>query len=164
MPASGAKPDNLDAKGSNTMATRRKQSTWPLGDYLRAQRGKMAIREAARRAGISESRWRQLEAGVQKMAGGIEVPVHPRAETLAAMCKAISADVRTALELAGHNPDQYQWLLGPSETFDTNDSREWFTSLPRAEREQVLAELQRLHLDTELGKRRKESSREQRGA
>lgn len=136
------------------MATRRKPSTWPLGDYLREQRGRMAIREAARRADISESRWRQVEAGYQKMAGGIEVPVHPRAETVAAMCRAISADVRTGLELAGHNPSQYEWLLEePTELLTDSDRTKWFTSLPREDREQVLAELQRVHIDTELGKR-----------
>lgn len=135
------------------MPTRRnKPSTWPLGEYLREQRGKMSIREAARRADISESRWRQVEAGYQRMAGGIEVPVHPRAETVAAMCRAISADVTRGLELAGHNPDQYAWLLEPQ--LADESSREWFTSLPREDREQVLAELQRLHVDTELqGKR-----------
>lgn len=131
------------------MATRRKQpTTWPLGEYLREQRGKMSIREAARRADISESRWRQVEAGYQRMAGGIEVPVHPRAETVASMCRAISADVTRGLELAGHNPAQYQWLLEPQMADES--SREWFTSLPREDREQVLAELQRLHVDTEL--------------
>lgn len=137
------------------MPTRRNTppTTWPLGEYLREQRGKMSIREAARRADISESRWRQVEAGYQRMAGGIEVPVHPRAETVAAMCQAISADVIRGLELAGHNPDQYQWLLEPRMADES--SREWFTSLPREDREQVLAELQRLHLDTELETRRK---------
>ena len=136
------------------MPTRRNTpNAWPLGAYLREQRGKMSIREAARRADISESRWRQVEAGYQRMAGGIEVPVHPRAETVAAMCRAISADVIRGLELAGHNPDQYAWLLEPQLADDS--SREWFTGLPREEREQVLAELQRLHLDTELESRRK---------
>ena len=141
------------------MATRRQTpkktappgGTWPLGEYLREQRGRMSIREAARRADISESRWRQVEAGVQKMAGGIEVPVHPRAETIVAMCRAISADARRGLELAGHNPDHYSWML-EGEVGADDDTREWFTGLPREEREQVLAELQRLHVDTELGK------------
>jgi hypothetical protein len=128
---------------------KKQTGAWPLGAYLRDQRGKMSIREAARRANISESRWRQVEAGVQKMAGGIEVPVHPRAETVAAMCKAISADVRHGMELAGHNPDQYAWLLEAA-PMPTGEGREWFTSLPREEREQVLAELQRLHVDTEV--------------
>lgn len=114
----------------------------------------MSVREAARRADISESRWRQVEAGVQKMAGGIEVPVHPRAETVAAMCKAITADVRRGLELAGHNPDQWSWLLEPAAgPLGTGEDMDWFTQLPREEREQVLAELQRLHVDTEVGRK-----------
>lgn len=123
---------------------------WPLGAFLQQQRGKMSIREAARRANISESRWRQVEAGHQRMAGGIEVPVHPRAETVAAMCKAISADAREGLRLSGHNPDQYGWLL---ETTPLQEDRDWFTSLPREDREAVLTELQRLHVDTELDRR-----------
>lgn len=138
------------------MATRRKTeaASWPLGEYLREQRGRMSIREAARRADISESRWRQVEAGHQQMAGGIQVPVHPRAETVVAMARAISADPRHSLELAGHNPEQYAWLLEPPVPGVGEESREWFTSLPRAEREAVLAELQKLHLDTELGRKR----------
>lgn len=140
------------------MATTRKakDETWPLGRYLREQRGKMAIREAARRADISESRWRQVEAGYQQLAGGLKAPVHPKAETLAAMCRAISADTRKALELAGHNPDHYQWLLEPAtEQLAEAGQVEWFTSLPREEREQVLAELQRAHVDAEIRQQRR---------
>ena len=138
------------------MATRRnpKAEQWPLGKFLQDQRGKMSIREAARRADISESRWRQVEAGHQRMAGGINVPVHPRPETVAAMCKAISADIRRGLELAGHNPDQYPWLMDTQPLSDET-SREWFTGLPREDREAVLAELQRLHVDTELRRKRR---------
>ena len=138
------------------MATRRspKAEQWPLGKFLQDQRGKMSIREAARRADISESRWRQVEAGHQRMAGGINVPVHPRPETVASMCKAISADIRRGLELAGHNPDQYPWLMDTQPLSDET-SREWFTGLPREDREAVLAELQRLHVDTELRRKRR---------
>jgi hypothetical protein len=93
------------------------------------------------------------------MAGGIEVPVHPRAETVAAMARAISADPRRALELAGHNPDQYGWLLEQATDLQAEHSRDWFTALPREEREQVLAELQRLHLETELAKQQPPGSR-----
>jgi len=128
------------------------KTAWPLGQYLREQRGRMAIREAARRADISESRWRQVEAGFQRMAGGIEVPVHPRPETVAAMCRAISADVRKGLELAGHQPDQYRWLLedAATEQLHDNDRADWFARLPREERESILAELQRVHVDAEV--------------
>jgi hypothetical protein len=139
------------------MATRRPASkagasTWPLGEYLREQRGKMSIREAARRADISESRWRQVELGYQQMAGNIKVPVQPRAETLAAMCRAIAADVRQGLELGGFNPDQYQWLLETqgTERLTETDRMEWFSQLPREEREAVLQELQRAHVDAEV--------------
>lgn len=127
---------------------------WPLGDFLREQRGKMSIREAARRAGISESRWRQVELGYQQMAGNIKVPVHPRPETVAAMCNAVATDVRRGLELAGHNPDQYQWLLEkqPTERLADPDRMQWFSTLPREEREAVLAELQRAHVDAEVSK------------
>ena len=139
------------------MATRRAtkhESSWPLGEYLRDARGRMSIREAARRAGISESRWRQVEAGVQKVAGAIEVPVHPRAETIVAMCKAISADVGRGLELAGHDPQHYAWLVQPETQAMPKDVRHgWFAGLPREEREQVLAELQRLNVDLEIERR-----------
>lgn len=146
--------------GDTTMATRRPKKagsgTWPLGDYLREQRGRMAIREAARRADISESRWRQVEAGVQKMAGGIEVPVHPRPETVIAMCRAISADPRQGLELAGHNPEQYAWMLeGQTEHLAADDRAEWFATLPREDREAVLAELQKVHIETEVARARR---------
>lgn len=138
------------------MGTTRRGKTdeqqWPLGDFLRAERGAMSIRAAAKRAELSESRWRQVEAGVQKMAGGIQVPVHPRAETIAAMCRAIGADVARGLELAGHDPADYGWLLETSASTSSAESLEWFAGLSRAEREDVLAKLQRLHLDTELGR------------
>lgn len=141
---------------ANRKATAKTTTTsWPLGEYLRDARGRMSIREAARRADLSESRWRQVEAGVQRMAGGVEVPVHPRAETVAAMAAAVAGDVRKALELAGHDPAQHEWLLESTPDFGDAQSREWFTSLPREDREAVLAELQRLHVDTELGARDK---------
>lgn len=125
------------------------EDTWPLGAYIKEQRGKMSIREAARRADISESRWRQIEHGYQQLAGNVRVPVHTRPETLAAMCQAISADIRKALELAGYDPRHFVRLI-EDQALPTETSRAWFTSLPREEREQVLAELQRLHVDVEV--------------
>lgn len=125
-------------------------SEWPLGDFIREARGTLSVRESAKRAGISEGRWRQVELGYQQVGNGITVPVQPRPQTLAAMCKAISADVAQALRLAGHNPAQFDWL-----TDATEDDYEWFTSLPREEREAVLAKLQTLHVDAELARKGK---------
>lgn len=138
------------------MGTRQKSSeTWPFGEFLRKHRGNMTVAEAARRADISESRWRQIELGHQKMGGGLTVPAVPRAETAAAMCRAVGADVKEGLELAGYNAQQYAWLLSASAVLESTQALDWFTALPRQEREEVLAELQRLHLDTELQQRSK---------
>lgn len=47
------------------------------------------VREAARRARISESRWRQIALGYQQMAGGIKAPVNAPPATLARMAQAL---------------------------------------------------------------------------
>lgn len=73
-----------------------------LGEMLeqaREARG-LSKREAARRANISEGRWRQIVAGYQR-AGGVEVPANPRAETVINMANAVGVDVRKALDAAG---------------------------------------------------------------
>jgi len=75
----------------------------PHGRLLEAARGGMSKREAARRAGISEGRWRQVVTGVQS-AGGTTIPVNPRRETLIAMAKAVQADVDDVLKAAGMEP------------------------------------------------------------
>lgn len=136
---------------SNDSKTGGPRGEWPLGAFLRDARGQMSIRGAARRAGISEARWRQVEAGAQKVAGGIEVPVHPRAETVAAMCRTVGADVERGLELAGFDPKHYDYLTSEAVDAMPDDLRwTWFEKLPREDREKVLAELQRVHLETEL--------------
>lgn len=129
------------------MATRRNtQRDWPLGAYLKEVRGKMSVREAARRADISESRWRQVELGYQQVTKEVSAPVNPKAETLAAMVRAIGADLTKALELAGLNPDLYPNLVEQAEAEDFN-AVDWFKGLPDDERAQVLAELQDVHVD-----------------
>lgn len=130
---------------------------WPLGAYIREHRGTMSIRGAARRAGISETWWRKAEAGTQDV-GGHEVAITVKPETLAQITEAIGADLATALKLAGYNPDDYKWLIeGPSqpEGYSEEDHRAWFAGLPREEREEVLSELQKLHVDTELKRTRR---------
>lgn len=131
------------------MATRE----WPLGDYIREHRGGMSIRAAARRAGISEGWWRRAESGTQTVAG-IEQDITVKAETIAKIARAVNADVAEALRLGGHDPDLYRHLLEGAGSEGVEDHKEWFASLPREEREEVLAELQKLHLDTELKRRR----------
>lgn len=77
-----------------------------LGVLLEQHRGSLSKREAARRAGISEGRWRQIVTGQQKAGGGIVVPVNPRRETVIAMAQAVEADVSAALRRAGMPPEE----------------------------------------------------------
>lgn len=72
----------------------------PLGALLEDARGDVTKRAAARLAGISEGRWRQITTGYQKQ-GAIRVPANPKRETVISMAKAVGADVNTALGLAG---------------------------------------------------------------
>lgn len=63
-------------------------------------------REAARRAGISESRWRHLETGVQYV-GGQARPTSTKAATAATVARVVGLDVAEALRLAGFRPEEY---------------------------------------------------------
>lgn len=126
----------------------------PLGTYLveARERINMSRREAARRAGISESRYRQVELGYQQVSPDIRVPVSPKAETVVSMAQAVEADPAEALRLNGMDPATYSRLLVPAA--DQVPDYEWFARLDREGREKVLADLQRLHLDAELQNRK----------
>ena len=76
----------------------------PAGQLLEAARGSMSKREAARRADISEGRWRQIVTGVQRMGKGNVIPTTTKPETLTAMARAVRADVHAVLTAAGFEP------------------------------------------------------------
>lgn len=86
----------------------------PLGVLLEQHRGSVSKREAARRAGISEGRWRQIVTGQQKAGGGVVVPVNPRRETVIAMAEAVKANIDEALRLAGMEPRDHSAPSGDS--------------------------------------------------
>jgi hypothetical protein len=50
---------------------------------------RLSAREAARRAGISEGRWRQITGGYQVVSAGVYAPVHGPAATLARMAAVV---------------------------------------------------------------------------
>jgi transcriptional regulator with XRE-family HTH domain len=77
---------------------------------------KLSVREAARRAGISEGWWRQIVKGYQSLSGGGYGPVRGPAETLARMAKVVDVtpeqltkvgrnDAATELRKLGERPD-----------------------------------------------------------
>jgi transcriptional regulator with XRE-family HTH domain len=63
------------------------------------KRSGLSAREAARRSGISEGRWRQVVNGYQTVSAGIHAPVTAPADTLARMAYAVEVqpdDLREA--------------------------------------------------------------------
>lgn len=88
----------------------------PLGRLLEHARDKVLSitgREAARRSGISESRWRQVVTGVQSAGGGATIRVNPSRVQVVQMALGVGVDAKTALSAAGHevNPDQLRSLV-----------------------------------------------------
>jgi transcriptional regulator with XRE-family HTH domain len=71
---------------------------------------KLSAREAARRAGISEGRWRQIASGYQVVSPGVYAPVHGPAQTLARMA-AVAGVTPAQLTQAGR-PDAARTLAG----------------------------------------------------
>ena len=64
----------------------------------------LSMRAAAHEAGISDSRWRQIEMGYQLIQGK-QKPANPSAEMLAAIAKAVNLDVLDLLKMAGFSED-----------------------------------------------------------
>ncbi len=74
----------------------------PLGEYLEhGRRGLLHIsmREAARRAGVSEAWWRQVITGRGRVRGA-DAPARPTARVVVAMALAVDVDPHKATELA----------------------------------------------------------------
>jgi transcriptional regulator with XRE-family HTH domain len=64
----------------------------------------LSVREAARRAGISEGWWRQIAKGYQTLSGGSSGEVRGPAETLAKMARVVGI-TSVQMEAEGERPD-----------------------------------------------------------
>lgn len=84
--------------------------TWTLARYLAAYRGHLTRREAARRAGLPEVLWENVETTHPSGPGSRPADLLPAA-IVAAMCASVRADVATGLKLAGHNSASYPHLI-----------------------------------------------------
>lgn len=62
-----------------------------VGVLIEGARGRESIRSAARRAGVDEAMWRQVELGYRRIAG-TEVPANPRDRNLVAIARAVGLD------------------------------------------------------------------------
>ena len=65
---------------------------------------KISIREAARRAGISYGRWRQITTGYQNVSPGVYAPVHAPPRTVAKMAVVVGI-TPDQMETQGQRPD-----------------------------------------------------------
>jgi transcriptional regulator with XRE-family HTH domain len=83
----------------------------PEGAVIEAARAaaRLSVREAARRAGISEGWWRQVAPGYQTLSGGAHGDVRAPAETIARMARAAGA---VPADLEGCRPDAAAILAG----------------------------------------------------
>lgn len=82
------------------------EERWPLGVRIRDERlrADLTIRESARRAGISEGRWRHLEEGYEPVRG-VRVPVRTTPRTIARIASVFDLPLAELLEVAGFDPD-----------------------------------------------------------
>ena len=74
-----------------------------------ANRLDLSIREAARRAGISYGRWRQIVMGYQNISPGVYAPVHAPAKTVAKMATVVGVTAEQ-METEGQRPDVAEML------------------------------------------------------
>lgn len=83
------------------------------GQALRAartsRRPALSFRRAAARAGLSETRWRQIEQGYELRAG-VKVPVSTTVDTLGRMAAAVGLDPAAVVTLAGMDPRQLSFI------------------------------------------------------
>lgn len=126
----------------------------PEGIALEAARERLGIsqREAARRAGISETRWRQITKGFHKT-GGVLVPNRGPAETIARMAVAVEMEPDRLIE--ADRDDAYAFWIK-----QRNEARRRATTeqqpnpaLADASHEELLAELARRLGAEEVGHR-----------
>jgi hypothetical protein len=92
------------------------------------RRGGMSARQAARRAGISEGRWRQISGGYQVVRPGVYALVRGPAATLARMAAVTGgrADAAQALEVRGSGTEQ---VLERIRSLDGDQARELLAQL-----------------------------------
>ncbi|UKD50824.1 helix-turn-helix domain-containing protein (plasmid) [Amycolatopsis sp. FU40] len=112
--------------------------SWAFGVRLRAAREQLRLsrREAARRAGLSEARWRQLEKGTQPI-DGVEQPVSTRPDTVFKAADVVGLDPREALLLAGFEPDEHL-ISSDLAAIQRRELLDWFDQITPARRAAVL--------------------------
>ena len=103
-------------------------------------RAKLSAREAAKRAGISEGRWRQIASGYQVVSAGVYAPVRGPAATLARMSSVVGVtpaqlrragrpDAARALTAASGETEVGQELLQRVREMNSDQARELLATI-----------------------------------
>lgn len=107
-----------------------------LGLYLEELRGKMSLREAAKRSGLSHTYIRDLEMGINR---GTKTAIKPSTESLKALADTYNKPLETLLEKAGYIEEVN--ITIPNELKTIIDR---FNKLEEEDQEIVLNKLNRL--------------------
>lgn len=97
---------------------------WPVGEMLRVARvrRRWSMRRAAREAGLSATRYQQIEQGVdRRLPGGAVVPASPPVDTLARVAHALGLDPVEAVRAAGLDPADIVVTPAVVEEWETGD-------------------------------------------
>lgn len=103
-------------------------------------RAKLSAREAARRSGISEGRWRQIAGGYQVVSAGVYAPVRGPAGTLARMAAVVGVtpaqlrqagrpDAARALADGPQDAEMSQELLQRVKELNSDQARELLATI-----------------------------------
>jgi hypothetical protein len=94
-----------------------------ITEALKRMRPKVSIREAARRAGISDSWWRQVVRGYQPLRGGGRAPMQGSAETVASMASVVGVTPEQLAAVGREDAAEELRLLEAERTPDDLDQR-----------------------------------------
>lgn len=122
------------------MSQRPEPPPWGALITTALRRERLSAREAARRAGISEGRWRQITGGYQVVSSGVYAPVRGPAETLARMAAVVGvtpaqlraagrADAARALAASAGRGTAGDELLDRVRAMDTDEARELLATI-----------------------------------
>lgn len=112
-----------------------------IGDFLKKLRGKMPLREAAERSGLSHSYIRYLEMGKRP---GTNTPINPTPESLRGLAKAYNYSYSELMKLAGYNDGIEEENNNPElDTFKSNMLDD-FSRLSKEDQEYIMGLIKRL--------------------
>lgn len=112
-----------------------------LGLYLEELRGKMSLREAAKRSGLSHTYIRDLEMGINR---GTKTAIKPSTESLKALADTYNKPLETLLEKAGYIEEKTKYTNTVELPEELKRIIERYNKLEEEDQEIVLNKLNRL--------------------